>query len=91
MILRAEWTQFSLRNRGIMKIELIDCENVILDLINYKKCKRDWIVTPYAFAITTKSEKVDFKKINQEIISRWSHNALNYIKTKAWKLIEEKV
>lgn len=72
-----------------MEITLLNCEEVICDLVDDKKCTRDSIVNAYAFAICS-NQDVNFKIINQSIIDRWSRNALEYIKIKAWKLIETK-
>jgi len=54
-----------------------------------KGTKRDIVAIAYAFALVS-SEEVDWPKVNKAIIERWSVSALEYIKTKAWKMIEEK-
>ena len=68
-----------------MKIELMFCEEVILQEIADKNFTRDSVAITYAFCIDS-SEKVDFSKINKAIINRWSRSAVEYIKSEAWKL-----
>ena len=68
-----------------MKIELMGCEEVILQEITDKNFIRDDIAITYAFCIDS-SEKPNFSKINKAIIDRWSRSALKYIKSEAWKL-----
>lgn len=70
-----------------MKIELMFCEETILQEIADKNFTRDSVAITYAFCIDS-SEKVDFGKINRAIVNRWSRSAVEYIKKKAWKLRE---
>ena len=72
-----------------MKVELMFCEEIILQEIGNKESTRDNVAVTYAFCRTSR-EKVDFSKINIAIINRWSFSALKYIKSKAWKIIEGK-
>ena len=72
-----------------MKIDLMYCEEVILQEIGDKDFTRDDVAITYAFCIDS-SEKVNFGRINKAIIGRWSHSALEYIKDGAWKLREGK-
>ena len=71
-----------------MKCELMDCEKCILEEIDNEECKRNDIAVTYAFCISS-SENPNFGKINRAIVQRWSRSGLDYIKRKAWKLIEE--
>ena len=68
-----------------MKVELMFCEETILQEIADKNFTRDSIAITYAFCIDS-SENPDFAKINKAIVNRWSHNAVEYIKKEAWKL-----
>lgn len=70
-----------------MKIEMKDVETVILEEIKASDSTRDDIALTYAFCITS-SEDINFGKINRAIVARWSTSAREYIKTKAWKLVE---
>lgn len=70
-----------------MKIELMDVENIILGEIADKDVKRDSIALTYAFCISS-SEEIDIGKINRAIAARWSRSAVDYIKGKAWKIVE---
>ena len=72
-----------------MKIELMFCEEIILEEIANKEITRDNVAVTYAFCRTS-SEKVDFAKINRAVVDRWSRSALEYIKKEAWKLMEGK-
>ena len=68
-----------------MKIELMFCEETILQEIADKNFTRDSIAITYAFCMDS-SEKVDFAKINKAIVTQRSRSALEYIKKEAWKL-----
>ncbi len=72
-----------------MIFELMDCENVLIKIIQDKKSKRNDVVIPYAMSIVS-SESVNFANINKAILEKWSFNALDYIKTKAWKEINSR-
>ena len=68
-----------------MKVELMFCEEIILQEIEDKHSTRKDVAITYAFCIDS-SEDVHFGKINNAIVSRWSYSALHYIKRRAWKL-----
>jgi aminopeptidase N len=72
-----------------MKIELMNCTRVLLDEIDEKKITRDKLALTYAMAICS-SDNTDWKQVNAAIIKRWSLSTLEYIKQKAWKMVEEK-
>ncbi len=72
-----------------VKIELMDCENHILEEIADKDFKRNDVAVTYAFCITS-SEKPNFGRINRAIRQRWSRGGLDYIKRRAWKWVEGK-
>jgi hypothetical protein len=71
-------------------LELADCTNTLLNEISRKETTRESLASTYGLAIIS-SEEVDFKRVNAAIIERWSEYALNYIITKAWKMIDERV
>lgn len=72
-----------------MKVELMDVENVILEEIAVPEVKRKSIAQTYAFGIGS-SEDINWKRINEAIVKRWSISGLNYIKRIAWKMVEHK-
>jgi len=68
---------------------MLDCENVIMQELSDKRIKRKGIALTYAFAIES-DEEINFKRINEAIMKRWSKAGLIWIKTLAWKYIEGK-
>lgn len=72
-----------------MRIVLCDCENVLLEEIASPEMKRRDIALTYGLALVS-GEKIDWGKVNQAIMERWSQNALIWIKTQAWKITEGK-
>lgn len=71
------------------RIELVDCERVILEEIAEKSTTRDDVALTYAMTmLSSESKTVDWPRINRAIIERWSMNALVYVKTQAWKKAE---
>ena len=70
-----------------MKVELMFCEETILQEIDDKNFTHDSVAITYAFCIDS-TENPDFAKINKAIVKRWSLSALEYIKKEAWKLKE---
>ena len=71
-------------------IQLCDCERIILQEIEDKRIYRNSISLTYAFALRA-DENIDWTKINQAILKRWSMAGLKYIKERAWKIFEGKV
>jgi len=70
-----------------MKVELMFCEEIILQEIADKDVSRDSIAITYACCMDS-TENSDFAKINRAIVKRWSLSALAYIKKEAWELKE---
>jgi len=65
--------------------ELCDCERVLLEEIADQHFKRLDIAKTYAMTLkSSEMMRVDFKKVNEAIIERWSMSGLEYIKTQAW-------
>ena len=74
-----------------MKVELMFCEETILQEIGTKEATRDDVALTYAFCRDAKeSQNVNFRIINEAIVKRWSLSALEYIKNEAVKLMDEK-
>jgi len=71
-----------------MSWELCNVEAVMVRELESKATQKTVALT-YAFALIS-SEKIDFKKINQLIIKRWSLSGLDRVMKMAWKLVEEK-
>lgn len=73
--------------RNESEITKDNVEAIILQEIGDKDFTRDNIASRYAFCIASCGE-ADFEKINRTIVDRWSKSALEYIKKKAWKIVE---
>ena len=72
-------------------VEMMFCEETILQEIADKAFTRDDVALTYAFCRDAKeSQNVNFRTINEAIVKRWSLSALEYIKENAAKLIDEK-
>jgi hypothetical protein len=66
-------------------IELANCENVLLEEIGRSEFRRKDVAKTYALAIrSSENVRVDWKKVNEAIIARWSLSALEWIKERAW-------
>lgn len=66
-----------------LRIEMVDCERMILSEIEQPKVRRKTVAMTYAFCLRS-SEDIDFSKVNRAIINRWSLSALDWIKKQAW-------
>ena len=58
-----------------MTMELLDCQDTILNEIQHKECKRKDIALTYYFCMKS-SENIDWGVINRAIIRRWSRPAI---------------
>ena len=68
-----------------MRIELCNCERVLLEEIADPRMKRRDVAQTYALAVrSTEVGKVKWEKVNQAIVERWSESALKWIKEQAW-------
>ena len=68
-----------------MGMELIDCEQTLLQEIADPSCKRLDIAKTYALTIkSSEQSRVDWAKVNKAIETRWSCSALDWIKHQAW-------
>ena len=72
-----------------MKVQMVLVEEIILREIADPKMTRKDIALIYAFGIRDEPDKTDWAKVNEAIISRWSLSALDYIKNRAWRIIEK--
>ena len=70
-----------------MTVELTNPEATLLEEVAMPEITRKSIALTYAFALRS-SVPVDFAKVNQAIIDRWSFSGLEYIKKLAWKRFE---
>ena len=69
-------------------VELADCENTILREIADKQFKRRSVALTYALALrSSERDRIDWRKVNEAIIARWSRSALEWIKKEAWKIV----
>jgi hypothetical protein len=66
-------------------VTMVDPEGQILREIADKRMTRDDVALTYAFGLRDAIDTVDWPKVNQAIIGRWSLSALKYVKTKAWR------
>ncbi len=67
-----------------MEIELAACEATLLGEITRPEFTRNDVAKTYCLALrSSEVERVDWKKVNQAIIDRWSLSALKFIKERA--------
>ena len=66
-----------------MKIELMDCTNVLLREIADKRFKQRIVAKTCALALRS-SYPTDWPVVNDAIIKRWSMSGLERIKAMAW-------
>ena len=70
---------------GEYKLELANCEATLLQEIAITELKRKDIAKTYALAMrSSECDSIDWAKVNQAIVKRWSIYALDYIKRLAW-------
>jgi hypothetical protein len=68
-----------------MRVELLDPQGVLEREIADRRMTRNDVAATYVLAMRSTKE-VDWPKINQQIIDRWSMSALHYIKERAWRI-----
>ncbi len=71
-----------------MRWVMANFERSIMQEIHSPEMRRNDVAFTYAFGIRDGHEK--WGRINREIIKRWSVSALNYIKRRAWRIVEDK-
>ena len=69
--------------KDTMIIEMCNCQSLILGEIANPKMKRNDVSQTYAWALRS-TENIDWARINEAIIARWSLHALEWIKKRAW-------
>jgi hypothetical protein len=69
-----------------LHVELCDCENILLREIATPELKRPDIAQTYLMAmLSSESNDINWRKVNEAIIARWSRSALEWIKKEAWR------
>ena len=66
----------------------VDFVQWIMNEIEDKRFRRQQVADTYAILIS-KGHK-EFAEINQAILKRWSMSGLQWIKTQAWKQLEQR-
>ncbi len=72
-----------------MRIEMVDVQGQLEREIADPQMKREDVALTYAFGLRQRDD-VDWRKVNGLIIERWSLSALKWIKTYAWKRLEDR-
>ena len=68
-----------------LRIELSNCEWVLLNEIGMKEVKQKSVAMTYALALhSSERGRIDWQKVNRAIIDRWSISGLAHIKKLAW-------
>lgn len=66
--------------------ELMNCEAILLQEIAEPRCKQKSIIMTYGLALrSSERDRINWRKVNEAIIARWSFSGLNRIKNAAWK------
>lgn len=66
------------------RVELINCESVLLAEIADPRLKRRDIAQTYRLAMqSSEAKRIDWWKVNLAIIDRWSESGLTWIKEQA--------
>ena len=71
-------------------ISMVNPQRCILQEIADKVFKRNSVAVTYAFCIKQYSE-CDFAVIGDAIVARWSLSGLEYIKKRAWDIVQGKL
>lgn len=77
----------------MMEIYMVGAGDVLLRELESRKVTQASVALTYAFCIKNdhdKYEAVDWPKINNAIIERWSASGLRRVKEMAWKRIKAK-
>jgi hypothetical protein len=70
-----------------LRVTMVDVQGQLEREIADRRMARKDVMLTYAFGIRDCADEVDWPKINQLIIDRWSLNALKYIKEGAWRKV----
>lgn len=71
-------------------VTLMDVEEVVLQEIADKRMNRNTVALTLAFGLR-QNDDLDWKKINQAILKRWSKSGREYILKRAWGLVEGRI
>ena len=64
---------------------MIKCEETLLkNISNKNKIKKDIAIAYYFALMSIDRIRINWRRINQAIVNRWSFSALKYIKYLAW-------
>ena len=72
------------------EVVMCNCEVTLIQEIAMPEMTRNSLALTYAFAIRS-GEAVNWEQVNKAIIERWSRSALEYIKQRAWGIVEGRV
>jgi len=68
-----------------VRYELADCQATLLREIADRGMKRRDVAQTYALALkSSEHDRIDWRAVNEAIITRWSPHALVWIKERAW-------
>ena len=68
-----------------MTLELMLCEQTLIEHIANPRATRDVVANVYGMAImSSEARTLNWRRVNEAIIARWSRSALEYIKRRAW-------
>ena len=66
--------------------ELACCESTMLTELTWKETTQKSLALSYALAsVSSERSRIDWKKVNEAIITRWSWAGLQRVKKLAWK------
>lgn len=71
-------------------VTMMDVEEVVLQEIADKRMNRNTVALTLAFGLR-QNDDLDWKKINEAILKRWSQSGREYILKRAWGLVEGKI
>lgn len=69
----------------MMRMTLVAPTEQLLVAIADKRMFRDDIALDYALCLN--DPEVDWRRVNEAILDRWSMAGLRYIKARAWKIV----
>ena len=71
-------------------VTMLDVEELALREIADKRCNRNTVALTLAFGLR-QNDKLDWKKLNEAMIARWSRSGREYIMNRAWGLVEGRI
>ena len=70
------------------RLELREPTDAILQEIRAGEATRNHVARTYALLLKDYKDAVDWPSVNAAIVARWSLSALEYIKRRAWAIVE---